>query len=100
MAEQSKLIDVTLVAPTSAEATNQRESTRYEREVVALLFLSTLISFLDRQTFSIVAPLLRDEFSLSNVDYSRIVFAFLLGYTLSQIFAGKLIDREGTRAGM
>ena len=100
MAEGSKLIDVALVAPTSAEATSQRESTRYERVVVGLLFLSTLINFLDRQTFSIVAPLLRDEFSLSNVDYSRIVFAFLLGYTISQIFAGKLIDRLGTRAGM
>jgi MFS transporter, ACS family, hexuronate transporter len=68
--------------------------------VVALLFFSAFINFLDRQTLSIVAPLLRDQFALSNIGYSRIVFAFLLGYAVSQTFMGTLIDRIGTRNGM
>src|SRR5579862_5038074 len=76
------------------------DDTPHSRTVVILLFLSTLINFLDRQTLSIVIPTLRDQFSLSNIDYSRIVFAFLLGYTLSQTLAGRLIDRIGTRTGM
>jgi ACS family hexuronate transporter-like MFS transporter len=76
------------------------EDTPHARTVVALLFLSTLINFLDRQTLSIAAPVLRDQFSLSNIDYSRIVFTFLLGYTVSQTHVGKFIDRVGTRAGM
>ena len=72
----------------------------YERIVVTLLFFSTFINFLDRQTLSIIAPLLRDQFAISSIGYSRMVFAFLLGYTVSQTFAGKLIDRLGARSGM
>jgi ACS family hexuronate transporter-like MFS transporter len=72
----------------------------YARVVVTLLFFSTFINFLDRQTLSIIAPLLRDQFAISSIGYSRIVFAFLLGYTVAQTFAGKLIDRLGARNGM
>lgn len=72
----------------------------HQAVVVALLFFSAFINFLDRQTLSIAAPLLRDQFAISSIGYSRIVFAFLLGYTVSQTFMGKLIDRIGTRNGM
>jgi ACS family hexuronate transporter-like MFS transporter len=72
----------------------------HEKVIVTLLFFSTFINFLDRQTLSIIAPLLRDQFSISSIGYSRIVFAFLFGYTISQTFEGKLIDRIGARNGM
>src|SRR5207248_5469303 len=65
----------------------------------ALLFFATVINYVDRQALSIAVPVLRDEFRLSNTDYSRIVFAFLLAYTIMQVIAGKLIDRVGTRIG-
>ena len=68
--------------------------------LVALLFFSTLINYLDRQTLSMIAPLVRKTLALSAMDYSHIVFAFMLGYTLSQALAGSVIDRIGTRAGM
>ena len=42
--------------------------------VVALLTTATVISYLDRQTLSVVAPQVRDELGLSNFDYARIVF--------------------------
>jgi ACS family hexuronate transporter-like MFS transporter len=104
MAKKAKFVSVARAGSASLAAVSlaisEREKARHEAIVVGLLFLSTLINYLDRQTLSIVAPLLRDQFSLSNVDYSHIVFAFLLGYTLSQILVGKLIDRVGTRAGM
>lgn len=72
----------------------------HEKVIVTLLFFSTFINFLDRQTLSIIAPLLRDQFGISSIGYSRIVFAFLFGYTISQTFAGELIDRIGARSGM
>ena len=67
--------------------------------MVGLAFLATLINYLDRQTLSVAAPLLRDEFHLSNVGYSRILFAFMLAYTIMNGVSGALIDRLGVRIG-
>lgn len=67
--------------------------------VLALLFAATAISYIDRQTLSVVAPVLRDELGISNFGYARLVFSFLLTYTVMQAVAGWLIDRLGTRRG-
>ncbi|MCC7157751.1 MAG: MFS transporter [Bryobacterales bacterium] len=67
--------------------------------VVSLLFLATVINYVDRQTLSVLAPVLRDEFHMTNTDYSRIVFAFLLAYMVMQSGAGKMMDHMGTRRG-
>jgi MFS transporter, ACS family, hexuronate transporter len=63
------------------------------------LFAATAISYLDRQTLAVVAPVLRDEMGLSNFAYARMVFSFLLAYTLFQPITGWLIDRIGSRRG-
>jgi ACS family hexuronate transporter-like MFS transporter len=76
-----------------------RAGTR-QRVVLALLFSATAINYLDRQTLSIIAPILERHIGLTTIDYSRVVFIFLLGYTLSQTLAGKVIDSIGTRLGM
>lgn len=68
--------------------------------IVSLLFLSTVINYVDRQTMSVLAPVLREQFQMSNTDYSRIVFAFLLAYMIMQSGSGWLLDRLGTRMGM
>ena len=68
--------------------------------ILALLFFSITINLLDRQVLSLVAPILRDQFHLSNRQYSYIVFGFLLGLTFAQIPAGALMDRRGARFGM
>jgi ACS family hexuronate transporter-like MFS transporter len=76
-------------------------STRsYELIVLALLFSATAINYLDRQALSVVAPVLEKQISLSSMDYSHVIFVFLLGYTISQALAGWLIDKTGTRFGM
>ncbi len=71
-----------------------------ERMLLGLLFWATASNYLDRQALSVAAPLLRVQLGLSSTGYSRIVFAFLLGYTLSQTPVGKVIDRLGTRRGL
>ncbi len=65
-----------------------------------LLFLSIAINLLDRQVLSLMAPLIRDELSLSNTEYSYILFFFLLGLTLFQLPAGHFLDRFGARIGL
>jgi ACS family hexuronate transporter-like MFS transporter len=72
----------------------------YERIVLALLFSATAVNYLDRQALSVVAPVLAKQISLSSGEYSRVIFVFLLGYTISQALAGRLIDKTGTRMGM
>lgn len=67
--------------------------------MIALAFLATVVNYLDRQTLSVVGPFLRDEFHMSNTDYSRVVSAFMLAYTISNGFSGPLIDRLGTKLG-
>jgi ACS family hexuronate transporter-like MFS transporter len=67
--------------------------------MISLAFFATLINYLDRQTLSVSAPVLREQFHMSNVTYSRVVFAFLLAYTIMNGVSGPLIDRLGTRLG-
>jgi ACS family hexuronate transporter-like MFS transporter len=67
--------------------------------MISLAFWATAINYLDRQTLSVAAPLLRDRFHMSNTGYSRVLFAFLLAYTVMNGVSGPLIDRLGTRLG-
>ncbi len=52
------------------------------------LFWATVINYLDRQTLSAAAPTLREQFHLSNVDYSRIIFACVDHYSYAPVFIG------------
>ncbi len=77
----------------------ERES-RLRWFIVGWITLSTMLNLIDRQTLSIVAPVLRDEFGLSNSDYSLIINAFLLSYTVMYTVGGRLVDRIGEKIGM
>lgn len=68
--------------------------------IVFLLFLAGVNNYLDRQTLSVLAPYLREELSLSNVDYSIIVNAFLLAYAVMYSGSGYIIDALGGRRGI
>jgi ACS family hexuronate transporter-like MFS transporter len=68
--------------------------------IVGLLFFSTVINYVDRQTLSILSPTLRREFHLSERDYANAVSAFLIAYTVMYSLSGRLLDRIGVRAGM
>lgn len=70
------------------------------RIVLALLFSVTAINYLDRQTLSVVAPLLQRQLALSTIGYSRVLFLFMLGYTIGQTLDGKIIDKIGSRMGL
>ncbi len=68
--------------------------------ITALLFFSTVINYMDRQNLSILARTIQDDLKISDLQYSYVVQAFLLAYTISYLFAGRLTDYLGTRAAM
>ena len=67
--------------------------------MVALAFFATAINYLDRQTLSVAAPVIIDQFRMSNQAYARVVFAFMLAYTIANAISGPVLDRLGTRLG-
>src|SRR5579885_887910 len=69
-------------------------------QVLALLFVVTVINFIHRQTLSVVAPVLRQEFHLSNIEYGRIVSAFMFGMMVGEFPVGWIMDRFGVRGGL
>jgi ACS family hexuronate transporter-like MFS transporter len=67
--------------------------------IAAMLFLSTMINYADRLALSIVSRDLRNEFHLSEQDYSYIITAFFVAYAIMYAGSGYLVDRLGTRRG-
>ena len=65
-----------------------------------LLFLSTAINYIDRQTLSVLAPSLKTEFHWSNSDFALVVIAFRVAYAIGQTVSGRWLDRVGTRLGL
>src|SRR5450432_924659 len=65
-----------------------------------LLFASTVINYLDRQTLSLLAPYLKLEHHWSNTDYANLVIAFRVAYSIGQTVFGRLLDRIGARRGL
>ncbi|HLI83344.1 MAG TPA: MFS transporter [Bryobacteraceae bacterium] len=68
---------------------------RYRWFVLSVFVLSTAINYLDRQTLTSLAPLIRAEFHLSNAGYGLILTAFSITYAVGAPLAGLLIDRFG-----
>src|SRR5512140_1732326 len=68
--------------------------------MLALLFAVTVINFVDRQSLSIVAPVLRETLGLSNTEYGIIVSCFMFGMMAGEFPMGWLMDRRGVRLGL
>src|SRR5258708_2496683 len=67
--------------------------------MIGLVFLATIINFIDRLTVSVLAPAIVDDLHLSNQDYARIASWFLVAYSISHAVSGRVIDRIGIRKG-
>jgi len=67
--------------------------------MIGMAFVATAITYMERQAFSVVVPVLMDQFHMRGVTYSRVIFAFMLAYTIMNGVSGPLIDRLGTRVG-
>src|SRR5258705_11216366 len=66
----------------------------------ALLFASTVINYIDRQTLSLLSPYLKQLYQWTNSDYANLLIGFRVAYAIGQSVCGRLMDRVGTRRGL
>jgi len=67
--------------------------------MIGLVFLATVINYIDRQTVSVLKTAISQDLGLSNADYAAIQNSFLVFYGISQLVSGRLYDVIGTRLG-
>lgn len=72
---------------------------KYRWTICTLLFFATTVNYLDRQVLSLLAPSLSETYGWTNVDYANITSVFQFVYAISMLFAGRIIDRLGTKSG-
>ena len=77
-----------------------KKMTNFRWIICSLLFFATTVNYLDRQVLSLtykdfIAPV----FGWSDNDYGTITAVFSIIYALCNLFAGKFIDKLGTRKG-
>lgn len=72
---------------------------KYRWTICGLLFFATTVNYLDRQVLSLLAPSLSEEFNWNNTDYANITAVFQFIYAISMLFAGRIIDKIGTKTG-
>jgi ACS family hexuronate transporter-like MFS transporter len=82
-----------------ATVISKRVSNKRKWAILGFAFLATVINYLDRQTLSVMAPVLLEEFHISAQIYSEIIFAFMLAYTLMNGVSGRVLDRLGSKIG-
>lgn len=72
----------------------------YRWTICSLLFVATTINYLDRQVLSLTwKDYLVPEFHWNNNDYGNITALFSIFYAVSMLFAGRFIDKMGTKKG-
>jgi ACS family D-galactonate transporter-like MFS transporter len=71
--------------------------TRQRFIVMLMIFVSVVITFLDRSNISITAPAMRHELGIDTVHMGWILSAFGWTYAFCQIPGGWLVDRVGPR---
>lgn len=64
-----------------------------------MAFPATVINYLDRQTLSVMAPILLAKFHISAQGYAGIIFSFMLAYTIMNGVSGRILGRLGTKVG-
>ena len=78
---------------------------RHRWTICALIFAATTINYLDRNVLGLLKPTLAATgvFGADKADqelnYSTVVICFQIAYAAGLLFAGKLIDKVGTKSG-
>ena len=72
---------------------------KYRWVICALLFFATTINYMDRQILGILAPTLQKDIGWNEQQYGDIISWFTAAYAIGYLFAGRIMDRIGTRLG-
>lgn len=71
----------------------------YRWTICALVFFATTVNYLDRSVISLLKGDLSKELGWTDADYADIEVAFKFAYAFGMVFAGRLIDKLGTKIG-
>ncbi|WP_395805539.1 MFS transporter [Daejeonella sp.] len=71
----------------------------YRWLIVTLLFIGTVINYLDRQIIGLLKPTLELEFQWTESDFGKIMSAFSFAYAVGLLLSGRFIDKVGTKVG-
>lgn len=72
-------------------------ATRLAWSVIVLLFLGSVVNYMDRTVLGVVMPQIRRDLNLTNADYGLAVNAFLVMYAVFYIGGGRVADWLGYR---
>jgi ACS family hexuronate transporter-like MFS transporter len=86
-----------LEATETSQPGSLRGTSTWRWSVVGLLFFATVLNYLDRQTVSLTAPLIKEEFQLNDEQYGELLSAFRWAYAALHVPAGYLVDRFSVR---
>ncbi len=74
--------------------------TSYRWVICGLLFFATTVNYLDRQVLSLTwEDFIRPEFHWTNHHYGWVTGIFSLVYAVAMLFAGRIVDKLGTKRG-
>jgi ACS family hexuronate transporter-like MFS transporter len=65
-----------------------------------ILFASTVVNFIDRQSLNALSPILKTQYRWTNTDLAYILICFRIAYTIMQSVGGRILDWLGTRKGL
>src|SRR5882724_1815331 len=78
---------------------------RHRWTICALIFAATTVNYLDRNVLGLLKPLLSSvgvfgpDKAAQELNYSNVVICFQVAYAVGMLFAGKFIDKVGTKTG-
>ncbi|WP_442794243.1 MFS transporter [Pelobium manganitolerans] len=73
---------------------------KYRWKVLSLLFMATVINYMDRSVIGFLGPTLKNHvFHWTDLDYANIQIAFKIGYAVGLLLMGAFIDKYGTKIG-
>jgi MFS family permease len=68
----------------------------FQKWIIILIAIITVINFIDRSAISFVHQHLEAEFGITKVQFGLIASAFGIGYVITTLFGGVMVDRFGT----
>ena len=72
----------------------------YRWVICALLFFSTTMNYIDRNSLSVLKTTLQNALNFSEVDYGWITFAFTASYAMFPSLIGVFVDRFGVKKSL
>ncbi len=83
----------------TSDAVSNTWTRHYKWAICLALLVITIFNYVNRQAFSLVAPVISVSYHLSNLQLATIIDAFLVAYTIGQLFSGRFMDWIGSRKG-